>query len=231
MRAVQTVCPYCGVGCGLSCDVAEESNEIIAVRGIPEHPVSQGSLCVKGKTAHEFVRHPDRLTQPLKRLRDSREFVPVSWQQAITEIVAKLLEIRKIYGPDSIAFFSSSRCTNEENYLVQKLARVVIGTNNLDNCARLCHSTTGVGLAQNLGSGVMTNAIADIEEADCILILGSNTTEGHPLIGKKVLSAQKRGASVIVVDPRRTAIAKNRDSLWHHLRAATAPPLHGFSIK
>jgi formate dehydrogenase alpha subunit len=211
MRTVQTVCPYCGAGCGLSCDVQEESNEIIDVRGIPEHPVSHGTLCVKGKTAHEFVRHPDRLTRPLKQLRDSREFVPIAWDQAIQEIAAKLFELRKIYGPDSIAFFSSSRCTNEENYLVQKLARVVIGTNNLDNCARLCHSTTGVGLAQNLGSGVMTNSIADIEEADCILIFGSNTTEGHPLIGKKVLNAQKRGASVIVVDPRRTTIAKKAD--------------------
>ena len=209
MRAVQTVCPYCGVGCGITCDVQVESNEIVAVRGIPEHPVSQGSLCVKGKTAHEFVRHPDRLTQPLKRLRDSREhkFVPVSWHQAVTEIAAKLLELRRIYGPDSSAFFSSSRCTSEENYLLQKLARIVIGTNNIDNCARLCHST--------IGSGVMTNSITDLETADCILILGSNTTEAHPLIGKKVLNAQKRGASVIVADPRRTTSAKNRDSLRH----------------
>jgi len=164
----------------------------------------------------EFVHHPDWLMRPLKRLRGSREreFAPVSWHQAVTEIAATRLELRRIYGPDSRAFFSSSCYTNEENYLVQKLARIVIGTNNRDNCARLCHSTTG--------SGVMTNSITDIEAAGCIFILGSNTTEAHPLTGKKVLAIQKRGASVIDAAVP-TVIAKNREALRHLLQAATAP--------
>lgn len=211
MNKVYTVCPYCGAGCGLECEVDKDGNKIVNVRGVPEHPVSKGFLCLKGKTSREWVNHPDRLTEPLKRTKESKEFIPVSWDLAFKEIAEKLIEIRKIYGPDSIAFFSSSKCTNEENYLLQKLARTVIGTNNVDNCARLCHSTTGIGLSQNLGSGVMTNSINDIEKANCILIFGSNVTEGHPLIGKNVLKAQKQGAFIIVIDPRRTLIAKKAD--------------------
>ncbi|MBN1761715.1 MAG: formate dehydrogenase subunit alpha [Methanomicrobia archaeon] len=229
-RRVQTVCPYCGVGCGLDCEVDETSNEIVTVNGIPEHPVSSGFLCIKGKNSHELVTHPDRLTRPLKRTRGSKEFTPLSWDQALTEIAEKLVELRDIYGPDSIAFFSSSRCTNEENYLVQKLARTVIGTNNIDNCARLCHSTTGVGLSQNLGSGVMTNSINDIENADCILVFGANSTEAHPLIGKKVLNAKKRGAFIVVVDPRRTLTAKKAD-LHLQLRPGTDSALINGFIK
>ncbi|MBN1455094.1 MAG: formate dehydrogenase subunit alpha [Methanomicrobia archaeon] len=230
MKQVHTVCPYCGVGCGLACQVDEERHEIVAVNGVPDHPVSQGFLCVKGKTSHELAKHPDRLTEPLKRAKGTGEFTPVSWDQAITEIAEQLLEIRRIYGPDSIAFFSSSRCTNEENYLVQKLARIVIDTNNIDNCARLCHSTTGVGLSQNLGSGVMTNSINDLEEADCILIFGANSTEAHPLIGKRILNAKKRGAFIVVIDPRRTLTARKAD-IHLQLRPGTDSALINGFIK
>ena len=230
MKRVHTVCPYCGVGCGLECEVDEAPNTILSVNGIPEHPVSNGFLCVKGKTAHEWVTHPERLSHPLKREKGSKEFKRISWAQAITEIAEKLLELCAIYGPDSIAFFSSSRCTNEENYLVQKLVRTIIGTNNIDNCARLCHSTTGVGLSQNLGSGVMTNSINDLEEADCILIFGANSTEAHPLIGKKVLNARKKGAFIVVVDPRRTLTAKKAD-LHLQIRPGTDSALINGFIK
>jgi formate dehydrogenase alpha subunit len=230
MKKVYTVCPYCGVGCGLECEVDEDKNEIIEVTGVPEHPVSNGFLCVKGRSAREWVHHLDRLTKPLKRTKESKEFIPLSWDSAITEIAEKLLDTRRIYGPDSIAFFSSSKCSNEENYLLQKLARTIIGTNNVDNCARLCHSTTGVGLSQNLGSGVMTNSINDIEKADCILIFGANITEGHPLIGKKVLKAQKQGAFIVVIDPRRTLIAKKAD-LYLQIKPGTDSALVNGFIK
>ena len=228
MKRVGTVCPYCGAGCGLECEADVDKNRIVNVKGVTEHPVSEGFLCVKGRTSHEWVTHPDRLTKPQKRIKGSKEFIPISWDQAFEEIAEKLLELRKIYGPDSIAFFSSSRCTNEENYLVQKLARTVIGTNNVDNCARLCHSTTGVGLSQNLGSGVMTNSINDIEEADCILIFGANSTEAHPLIGKKVLQARKKGAFIIVIDPRRTLIAKKADLHLQIMTGTDSALINGF---
>ncbi len=218
---VQTVCPYCGCGCAMNLEIQE--NKIIKISGIKRHPVSDGFLCIKGRRANEFVDHPDRLKRPMMRI--GKKMKEVSWETAIAHTAKELKRIKEVYGPNSIGFLTSSKCTNEENYLLMKFASAVIGTNNLDSCARLCHSTTAAALAQNLGSGVMTNSIAEAGESDCILIFGSNTMSSHPLVGLKMTQAKKkRGTKIIVVDPRRTEIAKKAD-IHLQLRPGTDAPL------
>jgi formate dehydrogenase alpha subunit len=172
--------------------------------------VSRGSLCIKGWTCHEFVENPDRLKTPLVRGEDG-EFHPASWEEAMDLIGKRLKAIIDEHGGDALGMLSSARCTNEENYLMQKLARAVVGTNNIDHCARLCHSSTVTGLAGTFGSGAMTNSTPDIPLADCILVTGSNTVEQHPLIGTRVILAKQRGAKLIVVDPRDTVLSKMAD--------------------
>jgi len=191
-------------------DLEVVGNKIVKVHGKKGHPVSDGFLCQKGRRAHEWVDSPDRLSKP--RLRSGEKFIETDWQTAINHSAKELKRIRDTYGPNSIGFLSSARCTSEENYLMVKFAAAVIGTNNVDSCARLCHSTTAVALAQNLGSGVMTNSIAEAAMSDCLFILGSNTTSSHPLVGTKMMKGKKeRGTKIIVVDPRRTDIAKKAD--------------------
>jgi len=174
---------------------------VVGTRPWPEQPISQGKLCIKGWQAHEFIYHEDRLKKPLIKEGDS--FKEVSWERAIKFVAQRLGEIRDKSGPDSLAFLSSARCTNEENYLLQKFARAVIGTNNVDHCARLCHASTVAGLVAAFGSGAMTNSISDIEEADCIFIIGSDTMSQHPLIARMVMIAKEKGAKIILADPRR----------------------------
>jgi len=171
-----------------------------------KNPVNQGTLCVKGWNCHEFVHHVDRLKTPLKK--GNEGFVPVSWDEALSTAASRLQEIAEKNGPDSIGVLGSAKCTNEENYLIMKFARATIGTNNVDHCARLCHSSTVGGLAEAFGSGAMTNSIPEIRDARCIFVIGSNTTEQHPMIGMHMLSAVDRGARLIVADPRSTQIAR-----------------------
>ncbi len=204
MNKVLTVCPYCGCGCGLYLHV--EGQQIIGVSPSRNHPVNRGSLCVKGWNAHEFVVHPDRLLYPM--VRESDTLRRVSWREALDLVSERLLSIRNTYGPDSIGILSSAKCTNEENYLMMKFARAVIGTNNIDHCARLCHSSTVGGLAAAFGSGAMTNSITELRDAKVIFVIGSNTTEQHPMVGMHMLEAVDRGAILIVADPRRTQIAE-----------------------
>ena len=208
---VLTVCPYCGAGCNLFLQILD--GELIGVLPHKSHVVSQGKLCVKGWNAHEFVYNKDRLTKPL--LRRDGTFVEISWDKALEIIAEKFKEYIKAYGPDSIGVLSSAKCTNEENYLMMKFARAVLGTNNVDHCARLCHASTVVGLAATFGSGAMTNSIEELENSDCILITGSNTTEQHPLVARYIMSAEKKGAKLIVMDPRAIPLAQYAD---FHLR-------------
>jgi formate dehydrogenase alpha subunit len=193
-REIKTVCPYCGVGCGIY--LAIRGNEVVGVRGDPENPVNRGSLCVKGQFGLEFINHPDRLTSPL--IRRNGEFSQASWDEALDLVASKLAK----YKGDEIAAISSAKCTNEENYLVQKFARVVLGTNNIDHCARLCHAPSVAGLAQSFGSGAMTNSIDEISKAACILAIGTNTTATHPVIGLRLRKAVRDGAKLIVANPR-----------------------------
>lgn len=204
VEKVLTVCPYCGCGCGLYLHV--EAGRITGVSPSRSHPVNRGSLCVKGWNSHEFVQHPDRLRYPLIRKRGSLK--RATWDEAIRTVTENLGRIREAHGPDSLAVLSSAKCTNEENYLLQKFARAVLGTNNIDHCARLCHSSTVGGLAAAFGSGAMTNSISEIRDARVLFVIGSNTTEQHPMVARHMLEAVDRGSTLIVADPRRTAIAE-----------------------
>jgi formate dehydrogenase alpha subunit len=197
-KQTDTICPYCGVGCTLT--LHTKDNRLIKVT-TPPNAVNRGNLCVKGKFGTYYVNHPERLITPL--IRQESGFVEASWDEALDLVARRLREIRERHGPDAIAGLSSAKCTNEENYLFQKLMRAVIGTNNVDHCARLCHASTVAGLAKSLGSGAMTNAIAELRFADCILVTGSNTTEAHPVIALEIKAAVRRsGAALIVADPR-----------------------------
>jgi formate dehydrogenase major subunit len=200
-RVVRTTCSYCGVGCSLDVHVA--GDDVVLVEGAPS-PVNDGHLCVKGRYAHRFARHPDRLTTPL--LRRDGELVPVSWEVAIAHVAA---EMKRLAG--GVGGLSSSRCTNEENYLLQKWMRAGLATNNVDCCARVCHAPSAAGLRHSFGTGAATSSLADIERADLLFVCGSNTTESHPIVGSRVKQAVLAGAGLIVVDPRRTELAALAD--------------------
>jgi len=199
-REIKTTCPYCGVGCGLLLGIRDDA--IVSVRGDDANPVNRGTLCVKGRFGHGFVRHPERLTAPL--VKRGGQLVPATWEEAL-EVVARGFAPCK---GDRFAAIASAKCTNEENYLIQKFARAVMGTNNVDHCARLCHAPSVAGLAQSFGSGAMTNSIEEIAEAACILAVGTNTTEAHPVIGLEVRKAARRGAKLIVVNPKEIELCR-----------------------
>ncbi len=203
LNIIHTICPYCGCGCGI--DLIVKDNKIVGTYPFKRHPINEGKTCIKGNYCYEFVHSKDRLKKPL--IKKNGKFVESTWDEALNLIASKLKE----YSPNEVGFFSSARCTNEDNYIFQKFARVVVKTNNIDHCARICHSSTVTGLRETLGSGAMTNTIEDIEESDCILIIGSNTFEQHPLIGRRVIRAKERGAKIIYIDPRKTITAKNSD--------------------
>ena len=217
-REVKTICPYCGVGCSIYLGL--RGNEIISVRGDRESPVNKGGLCVKGRFGFDFVNHPDRLTKPLIRKEGKGKDIAVNgnfkdifreatWEEAIGVVAEKLAKTKTENGPDSLGVLSSAKFTNEENYLVQKFARAVIGTNNVNHCARLCHASTVAAAALCFGDGAMSNSISDFTKADMLFVIGSNTTDCHPIIGRYVLQAVKSGKTkLIVADPRITLLAK-----------------------
>jgi len=183
--------------------------EVAGVIPCKTDEISEGRLCIKGRNAANFICHPDRLKSPLVK-RDGK-FEPTSWDDALDIVSKRLTEIKEKHSSDSIGILSSAKSTNEENFLMMKFARVVIGTNNIDHCARLCHASTVVGLVNSFGSGAMTNSTPEIEDADCVFIIGSNTIEQHPLISSRVLRAKEKGARIIVADPRRTPITDFAD--------------------
>lgn len=205
MPRVLTTCIYCGCGCGLY--LVSDGKKLTGAYPSKNHPVSRGALCVKGWNCHEFSNDLNRLTTPL--IKKNGKFVQASWDEALSLIVEKFKGYTDSYGPEALAFLSSAKTTNEENYLMMKLARAVFKTNNVDHCARLCHASTVVGLAATFGSGAMTNSINEFEDAELILITGSDTTAQHPLIGSRIINAVKdRGAKLIVIDPREIELAK-----------------------
>ena len=212
-RVVTTICPYCGVGCQLKLEVKDE--KIIDSKPDPDGPANHGQACVKGRYGiAEFVHHSERLTTPL--IRKNGELKQASWDEAVGLVAAKLQK----YAPEEVAFIASAKCTNEENYIMQKFARALLGTNNIDHCARLCHAPTVAGLVQSFGSGAMTNSIEEIEDAGCILAIGTNTTVSHPVIGLGVKKAAQNGARVIVANPREIDLCRFAD-LWLRLRPGT----------
>ncbi len=217
-ETIESVCTYCGAGC--STKIYVKHHVILEVKADPDKAPNFGDLCVKGRFGFQFYRHPDRLTQPLIREHRDEPFRPVSWEEAIKFVSKRLYGIKKRYGADTLGILSSSRCENELNYLAQKFARAVLGTNNVDNCARVCHAPSVSGLRSAFGSGAATNPISDIKEAEVLLVCGSNTTESHPVIGMRVKRAVKDGAKLIVIDPRRTELAAMAD-VWLGLRPGT----------
>ncbi len=203
----RTTCPYCGVGCQIDLNVNPKTKDIIRVTSPVGCIPNDGNLCVKGRFGLEFVGHEKRLTTPL--IKRNGAFETATWDQATSFIAERLAKIKKQNGPNSIAGLSSAKCTNEDNYIFQKFVRAVIGTNNVDHCARLCHASTVAGLARAFGSGAMTNSIDELKNAACVFIIGSNTSEAHPVIALNIKEAVvKNGASLIVADPRRIDLVR-----------------------
>lgn len=197
-----TVCPYCGVGCGFYVRVQE--GRAVGLEYMTDHPVCNGRLCAKGNAALEVLNHPDRLKSPMKKVNGRWE--RASWDEALDTVAKELQSIRNSQSANALGFLASAKCTNEENYLFQKLARL-IGTNNVDHCARLCHSPTVVGLARAFGSGAMTNPLSDLALSDCIFIIGSNLAENHTPALHWIWAAKDQGTNIIVADPRLTSTA------------------------
>jgi len=202
----RTTCSYCGVGCEM--DLLVKDSKVVGVEPA-NGPANGGLLCVKGKFAYDFVNHPDRLKTPL--IRKDGKLVEASWDEAYALIADKVKAVKAAHGADALAGLASARVTNEENYLFQKMVRVAFGTNQVDHCARLCHASTVAGLATTLGSGAMTNSIEEVVDADVIFITGSNTTETHPVIGSRIRQAKRKGAKIIVAEPRKIDLAKDAE--------------------
>ena len=207
IRRTKTVCTYCGVGC--SFNIWSKDRHILKVEP-GEGPANGISTCIKGKFAWDFVNHGERLTKPL--IREGGKFREGSWDEALDFAARRMSEIKAALGADALAFISSSKCTNEESYLMQKLARAVIGTNNMDNCSRYCQSPATVGLWRTVGYGGDSGSIEDIEKAGLVIIIGSNTAESHPVLAARVKRAHKlRGQRLIVADLRENEMARRAD--------------------
>lgn len=217
----RTTCPYCGVGCELL--VGTTGGHIIEIKPAIDGSVNRGHLCSKGRYAFDFVHATDRVNPPMIRTRDGR-WHNVSWRDAIEFTADRLQQIVNEHGANAVGVLGSARGTNEENYLAQKFARIVLGTNNIDGCARVCHQPTATGMAAIIGTGAATNSFEDIECARSFLIVGCNPTENHPVVGQRIKQAVRRGAGLVVIDPRRTELAALAD-VHLALRPGTNIPL------
>ncbi|MDQ7051204.1 MAG: molybdopterin-dependent oxidoreductase [Enterobacterales bacterium] len=206
-KKVRTICSYCGVGCNL--EVAVKDNQVLSIQAPEDAKVNAGHTCLKGRYAFKFYNHPDRLTSPL--IRKKGQLVACDWDEAFDFIANKISNIKLKHGADAIAGISSARCTNEENYLFQKMIRAAVGTNNIDCCARVCHSPTAYGMQQSFGTGAATNSIEDLLFTNAILLIGANPTAAHPVTGAKIRQAALSGKTLIVLDPVETELAKLAD--------------------
>ena len=208
---VLTTCPHCATGCQYYLVVKD--GKIVDVEAA-DGPSNRGRLCVKGRSgSFDFVQSPDRLTTPLIKNHETGQFEEASWDEALDLVASKFTQIKEEHGPDSLAAFACSRSANEDIYMLQKMARVAFGTNNVDNCARVCHGPSVAGLARTLGSGAMTNPIPDIcaDDVDVIMLVGSNPEEAHPVVGMQIREAVEKGCKLIVVDPRDIGLAAKAD--------------------
>jgi formate dehydrogenase major subunit len=206
-KKVRTTCSYCGVGCNLEASI--KNNKVVSI-DTPKHTeVNAGHTCLKGRYAFGFYDHPDRLRSPL--IKRNGKFEKATWDEAYDLIKKEFNRIIKTSGPDAIAGISSARCTNEENYLFQKMIRAVVGTNSVDCCARICHSPTAWGMQQTFGTGAATNSTEDIYHADLFLVIGANPTNAHPVTGAKIKQQVMKGKKLIVLDPITTELAKLAD--------------------
>ncbi|MBI1351419.1 MAG: formate dehydrogenase subunit alpha [Actinomycetales bacterium] len=217
-RVVRTTCAYCGVGCSFRAEV--RGDEVIRMVPDKSGGANAGHSCVKGRFAWGYATHRDRITAPMVRDSIDQKWREVSWDEAIAHAAARLLAIREQHGPDAIGGITSSRCTNEEVYVVQKMVRAAFGTNNVDTCARVCHSPTGYGLKQTFGTSAGTQDFASVGSADVIMVIGANPTDAHPVFASRMKRRIRDGAALIVVDPRRIALVDSP-----HVRADVHLPL------
>ncbi|MEK6666589.1 MAG: formate dehydrogenase subunit alpha [candidate division NC10 bacterium] len=243
LKSVDSVCPYCGVGCAVTLHVDPQKNAVVLVDG-RQNPASQARLCVKGRYGFDYAKHPQRLTVPLIRraefypkgplssdvkddgrgrkpggIVDYDEVLPAfseaSWDEALDLVAGRLKAIKEAHGPGALAGFGSAKCSNEEAYVFQKLVRAAFGTNNVDHCTRLCHASSVAALLETIGSGAVTNIFGDVKNAEVALIAGSSTTDNHPVAATFIKDAAQHGTTLIVVDQRETGIARHAQ---HFLR-------------
>jgi len=196
-----TTCAYCGVGCGFKAEM--KGNTVVRMVPWKDGKANEGHSCVKGRFAWGYATHKDRITQPMIRAKITDPWREVSWDEAIDYAASEFKRIQAKYGKDSVGGISSSRCTNEEVYLVQKLIRAAFGTNNIDTCARVCHSPTGYGMGQTFGTSAGTQTFKSVEQADMIMVIGANPTDAHPVFASRMKKRLRAGAKLVVVDPRR----------------------------
>lgn len=221
----RTTCPYCGTGCEMN--VGTRDGRIVDVRPVLDAPVSKGHLCAKGRYAFDFVEAEDRVTEPLVRVNGA--WKAVSWDDAIRHVAGELRRLVRDHGPDAVGILGSARATNEDDYVAQKLARVALGTNNVDCCARVCHAPTAAALGAMLGAGAATNSYDDIEKAGALLLVGTNATENHPIVGARIKQAALRGARLVVVDPRTIELARFADVHLAPRPGTNVPLLHAMA--
>ena len=213
---VRTTCAYCGVGCAF--DAGVRDGRVVNMVPVDDGPSNRGHACMKGRFGWTYNEAHDRLRTPLLRKGDRWE--EISWDVALDRIASEFTRLKESHGADAVGVISSSRGTNEENYLFGKFVRCVMGSNNIDNCARVCHSATVTGMMETLGASAATNSIKDIDRAKLLLVVGANPTESHPVVGAQIKQAHRRGVPLIVVDPRRTELARIAD-LHLQLRPGT----------
>jgi formate dehydrogenase major subunit len=199
-RSVTTTCAYCGVGCGFRAELKGE--QVVRMRPWKDGQANEGHACVKGRFAWGYATHPDRISKPMVRARITDPWREVSWDEALQHTASEFRRIQARYGPNSVGAIVSSRCTNEEDYLVQKLVRAAFGNNNVDTCARVCHSPTGYGLKQTLGESAGTQTFKSVELADVIVVIGANPSDAHPVFASRLKRRVRDGAQLIVIDPR-----------------------------
>ena len=202
-RTATTTCGYCGVGCRLETRAID--GRIVSIGPALDGPANEGHTCLKGRFAHGFTRSPDRLRTPL--IREDGELRPATWEEALDRIVVEVERIKGAHGPDALAGLASSRATNEDCYAMQRLMRAAIGTNNIDNCSRVCHSPTSFALRKAFGLSGATGSFTDLDHAEVALLLGVNPTQGHPVVGARIKQAALRGCKLITIDPRRIELA------------------------
>jgi formate dehydrogenase major subunit len=206
-HSVTTTCAYCGVGCSLNAEM--KGNEVVRMVPAKDGKANEGHACVKGRFAWGYATHQDRISKPMIRSKITDPWKEVSWDEALDYAASEFKRIQAKHGVDAIGGIVSSRCTNEEGYLVQKLVRAAFGNNNVDTCARVCHSPTGYGLKQTLGESAGTQSFKSIEQCDVVLVIGANPTDGHPVFGSRMKRRLRQGARLIVIDPRRIDLIKS----------------------
>ena len=218
-RSVITTCAYCGVGCSFKAEM--RGDQVVRMVPYKDGGANEGHSCVKGRFAWGYASHPDRVMSPMVRESIMDEWREVSWEQAIGHVAGRLTEIQRQHGVGSIGAITSSRCTNEEVFVVQKMVRTAFGNNNVDTCARVCHSPTGYGLKQTFGTSAGTQDFKSVQQADVIMVIGANPTDGHPVFASRMKRRLREGAALIVVDPRRIDLVRSPHvEAAHHLQLA-----------